>query len=237
MKSRDYTALDRLILGFEKATGVAGSDGAGDGAPAGAGMMGRGVHTDTDAGSRERGFEPGFAAGDALLEDTDKRRSAALMRVNHAGEVAAQALYAGQAMTASNEQVRSAMLQAAAEEGAHLSWCATRVRELDSHLSYLTPLWYFGSFAIGALAGVAGDKWNLGFVMETERQVVQHLDKHLQLLPEQDHKSRKLLQQMRRDELQHAATARAAGGAELPGPVRILMRCCAKVMTGVAYRV
>ena len=159
------------------------------------------------------------------------------MRVNHAGEVAAQALYAGHAFAARDGQVRDAMLQAAAEEGEHLDWCEARVRELDSHVSYLTPLWYFGSFAIGAAAGAAGDKWSLGFVMETERQVVEHLDRHLALLPEQDHKSRAILQQMRRDEMQHASVARDAGGAELPPPLRALMRCCAKVMTGTAYRV
>ena len=200
MKSRDYTALDRLIMGFAKVRP-----------------------------------EPRPVLQDTSLADTEKRRSAALMRVNHAGEVAAQALYAGHAVTARDERVRAAMLQAAAEEGDHLSWCATRVGELDSHVSYLTPVWYFGSFAIGALAGAAGAKWNLGFVMETERQVVQHLDKHLGLLPEQDQKSRDILQQMRRDELQHASAAQAAGGVELPRPVRTLMRGCAKVMTGAAY--
>ena len=131
--------------------------------------------------------------------------------------------------------MRDAMLQAAAEEGEHLDWCEARVRELDSHVSYLTPLWYFGSFAIGAAAGAAGDKWSLGFVMETERQVVEHLDRHLELLPEQDRRSRSILQQMRRDEMQHASVARDAGGAELPLPLRVLMRCCAKVMTGTAY--
>ena len=200
MKSRDYTALDRLIMGFAKVRP-----------------------------------EPRPVVQDTSLADTEKRRSAALMRVNHAGEVAAQALYAGHAVTARDERVRAAMLQAAAEEGDHLSWCATRVGELDSHVSYLTPVWYFGSFAIGALAGAAGAKWNLGFVMETERQVVQHLDQHLGLLPEQDQKSRDILQQMRRDELQHASAAQAAGGVELPRPVRTLMRGCAKVMTGAAY--
>lgn len=163
------------------------------------------------------------------------RRSAALMRVNHAGEVAAQALYAGHAVAATDAALRESMLQAAEEEGDHLSWCESRVRELGSRVSHLTPAWYFGSFAIGALAASSGEKWNLGFVMETERQVVEHLDRHLALLPEQDLKSRAVLQQMRADELQHASTARAAGAAELPRPLRLLMRCCAKVMTGGAY--
>ena len=248
MKSRDYTALDRLIMGFERVTGGAGGDGFVDRTPAGAGMThaGEAAHSGevahAGAGAHGAGVmnaedrASGEGVTDVPPRDADKRRSAALMRVNHAGEVAAQALYAGQAATARTEQVRAAMLQAAAEEGAHLSWCQTRIRELDSHISYLTPLWYFGSFAIGALAGVAGDRWSLGFVMETERQVVQHLDKHLQLLPERDHKSREILQQMRRDELQHAGAARAAGAAELPGAVRVAMRCCAKIMTGTAYR-
>lgn len=200
MKKRDYTALDQLIMGFEKVTSEAGP-----------------------------------VLRDTFLKDTEKQRSAALMRVNHAGEVAAQALYAGHAAVARDGRVRTAMLQAAADEGDHLHWCRQRVRELDSHVSYLTPAWYFGSFAIGALAGAAGDKWNLGFVMETERQVVQHLDKHLQLLPEQDRKSRVILQQMRQDELQHASAAQSAGAAELPRPLRMAMRCCAQVMTGVAY--
>ena len=131
--------------------------------------------------------------------------------MNHAGEVAAQALYAGHAVAAKDARVRDAMLQAAAEEGEHLDWCEARVRELDSHVSYLTPLWYFGSFAIGAAAGAVGDKWSLGFVMETERQVVEHLDRHLELLPEQDRRSRSILQQMRRDEMQHASVARGRG--------------------------
>ena len=165
------------------------------------------------------------------------RHSAALMRVNHAGEVAAQALYTGHAVTAKDATVRESMLQAAAEESDHLYWCESRVRELDSHVSYLTPVWYFGSFAIGAAAAAVGDKWGLGFVMETERQVVEHLDRHLELLPEQDRKSRSILQDMRRDELQHASVAEAAGAVELPGPLQVMMRCCAKVMTTTAYRV
>ena len=202
MSARNYTALDHLVLGFEKARAQS--------AP---------VLREAPPGEAER------------------RRSAALMRVNHAGEVAAQALYAGHAVTARDGRVRAAMLQAAAEEADHLRWCRDRVAELGSRISYLTPAWYFGSFAIGALAGAAGDRWNLGFVMETERQVVQHLDRHLARLPEQDQKSRTLLQQMRRDEMQHASMARAAGAAELPWPVRALMRGCAKMMTSVAYRV
>ena len=228
MNSRDYSALDHLIMGFEKVKGVASGDSLPDWIPACARM------TKGDAGmtNEDKGMT---REDDGITKNADRVRSAALMRVNHAGEVAAQALYAGHAVAARDAQVRDAMLQAASEEGEHLDWCEARVRELDSHVSYLTPLWYFGSFAIGAAAGAAGDKWSLGFVMETERQVVEHLDRHLELLPEQDRRSRSILQQMRRDEMQHASIARDAGGAELPLPLRALMRCCAKVMTGTAY--
>ena len=209
MTDREYTPLDRLILGFDK---VASAFNAGDRRPSPADEL------------------PGRA-----MHEAEQRRSAALMRVNHAGEVAAQALYAGHALAARDAARRESMLQAAEEESDHLSWCEDRVRELGSHVSYLTPVWYFGSFAIGAAAGLAGEKWNLGFVMETERQVVEHLDRHLALLPEQDGKSRAVLERMRADELQHASAARAAGAAKLPRPVRFIMRCCAKVMTGSAY--
>ena len=214
MNSRDYNALDHLIMGFEKVRGAASGGSLSD-------------RISACAGTTKEGEE--------LMADEDSVRSAALMRVNPAGEVAAQALYAGHAVAARDARVRDAMLQAASEEGEHLDWCETRVRELDSHVSYLTPLWSFGSFAIGAATGAAGDKWSLGFVMETERQVVEHLDRHLELLPEQDRRSRSILQQMRRDEMQHASVARDAGGAELPLPLRALMRCCSKVMTGTAY--
>ena len=239
MNSRDYSALDHLIMGFEKVRGVASGDSLFDWIPACAGMTKGGLGKTeeggsvAEAGGRRR--NPAHGVSDPSGSDEDRARSAALMRVNHAGEVAAQALYAGHAVAAGDARVRDAMLQAAAEEGEHLDWCEARIRELDSHVSYLTPLWYFGSFAIGAAAGAAGDKWSLGFVMETERQVVEHLDRHLELLPEQDRRSRSILQQMRRDEMQHASVARDAGGAELPPPLRVLMRCCAKVMTGTAY--
>lgn len=243
MNSRGYSALDHLIMGFEKVKGVASGDSLPDWIPACAGM----TPVSTRAGCGDAGMtneDKGMTREDDRMTpvftgagcgDADRARSAALMRVNHAGEVAAQALYAGHAVAARDARVRDAMLQAAAEEGEHLDWCEARVRELDSHVSYLTPLWYFGSFAIGAAAGAAGDKWSLGFVMETERQVVEHLDRHLELLPEQDRRSRSILQQMRRDEMQHASVARDAGGTELPLPLRALMRCCAKVMTGTAY--
>ena len=209
MNKRAYSPVDELIMGFDKAISA--------------------------FNSADKRPNPADDVPDAQVRGAEKRRSAALMRVNHAGEVAAQALYAGHAVAARDADVRDSMLQAAAEESDHLYWCETRVKELDSHVSYLAPVWYFGSFAIGAAAGLSGDKWNLGFVMETERQVVEHLDKHLELLPEQDRKSRTILQQMRRDEQQHASVAQAAGAVELPRPLRIMMRCCAKVMTSTAY--
>ncbi len=157
------------------------------------------------------------------------------MRVNHAGEVAAQALYAGQALVAKEPGVRHSLQQAAAEERDHLHWCEERVVALNSHVSYLNPIWYTGSFAIGAMAGLLGEKWSLGFVLETERQVVAHLDRHLSQLPENDHKSRQILEQIREDELTHAGDALAAGAAELPEPVKVSMGYCARVMTTTAY--
>jgi ubiquinone biosynthesis monooxygenase Coq7 len=169
------------------------------------------------------------------LSDAERREAAGLMRVNHAGEVAAQALYHGQALVARSEATRAMLLQAAREETDHLAWCETRLKELHSHPSLLNPLWYAGSFAIGALAGVMGDRTSLGFVMETERQVEGHLDEHLGRLPPTDSRSRAILKTMRTDEIAHGANARAAGGAELPSPVRALMRRVARVMTSTAY--
>jgi ubiquinone biosynthesis monooxygenase Coq7 len=161
---------------------------------------------------------------------------AGLLRVDHAGEVCAQALYQGQALTARRADVRSRLEQAAREENDHLAWCGRRLEELGSHRSLLNPLWYAGSFAIGALAGLAGDRWSLGFLAETERQVVRHLDGHLADLPPDDMKSRAILEQMREDEGRHATTAVDAGAAELPGAVKGLMAGVSRVLTAVAYR-
>jgi len=161
--------------------------------------------------------------------------SSRLMRVNHAGEISAQALYHAQALTAKSPQVALAMQQAAAEENDHLAWCEQRLKELDEHTSYLNPLWYMGSFMMGICAGLAGDKWNLGFLAETERQVVNHLDKHLAELPLDDQKSRLILEQMREDEAHHATTACTAGAAELPVVIKKMMRGFSKVMTQTAY--
>jgi ubiquinone biosynthesis monooxygenase Coq7 len=157
------------------------------------------------------------------------------MRVDHAGEVSAQALYQGQGLTARDPVVREKMQQSADEEIDHLVWCRERLQELDSRTSYLDPLWYVGSFTLGALAGLCGDAWSLGFVAETERQVVQHLDSHLHRLPAGDDRSRRILVQMREDEQHHGTVALEAGARELPSPVRRLMRLCSRVMTTTAY--
>jgi ubiquinone biosynthesis monooxygenase Coq7 len=169
------------------------------------------------------------------LNESEQRASARLMRVNHSGEVSAQALYQGQALTAKLPQVRQAMEQAALEENDHLIWCKQRIDELGSHTSFLNPLWYTGSFIIGASAGKLGDKWSLGFVAETEKQVVNHLDEHLSKMAPQDVKSRAVLEQMKEDELHHGTTAMEAGGAELPLPVKKAMGIVSKLMTKTSY--
>ncbi|WP_137937997.1 2-polyprenyl-3-methyl-6-methoxy-1,4-benzoquinone monooxygenase [Chitinivorax sp. B] len=172
---------------------------------------------------------------DALLTDEEKRQAAALMRVNHVGEVCAQALYQGQALTARDPETRKALEHAAWEETEHLAWTERRIADLGGRKSLLNPVWYTGSLTIGVLAGLIGDKWNLGFLAETERQVCKHLDSHLSKLPVTDAKSRAILVQMRDDEAQHAATAVQYGAADLPLPVRGLMKLSSKVMTGTAY--
>jgi len=170
-----------------------------------------------------------------VLTDGEKREAAGLMRVNHAGEVAAQALYHGQAAFARNPATRALLLQAAREEADHLGWCQQRLSELGSRPSVLGPLWYAGSFAIGALAAALGDRISLGFVAETERQVEGHIDSHLERLPAADTRSRTILEAMRQDEIQHGEAAISAGGGELPAPARALMRGTARVMTFTSY--
>ena len=160
-----------------------------------------------------------------------------MMRVNHAGEVCAQALYQGQALTARRKETRDQMKQASDEENDHLAWCRQRLKELGGHTSLLNPLWYTGSFAIGAVSGLIGDKWSLGFLAETEHQVVNHLERHLQKLPPDDSKSRLILEQMKLDEAQHETSAHNAGAADLPEPVKKLMELASIVMTTTAYRV
>jgi len=160
-----------------------------------------------------------------------------MMRVNHAGEVCAQALYQGQALTARRIETRDQMKQASDEENDHLAWCRQRLDELGGHTSLFNPLWYTGSFAIGAASGLIGDKWSLGFLAETEHQVVKHLERHLRKLPSGDGKSRLILEQMKLDEAQHETSAHAAGATDLPEPVKKLMELASKVMTTTAYRV
>ena len=169
------------------------------------------------------------------LDDAERRRAAALMRVNHAGEVAAQALYHGQFLAVRRAGLRQTLERAAAEENDHLDWCRERVKELGSRTSRLGALWYLGSFLIGAAAGAAGDRASLGFLAETERQVVRHLDDHLARLPERDAKSRAVLAAMRRDEAAHAGAAMAGGALPLPKPLRRVMRALSRIMTTTAW--
>ncbi|MEJ2554078.1 MAG: 2-polyprenyl-3-methyl-6-methoxy-1,4-benzoquinone monooxygenase [Gammaproteobacteria bacterium] len=212
MDGRDYSPFDQLLMHMDKAVRT---------------VFGTPPHTERP--------NPAQVQPEAELAADERRQVAGLMRVNHAGEVSAQALYQGQALTAKLTAVRAKMERAALEENDHLAWCEQRLKELDSHTSVLNPLWYAGSFTIGALAGAAGDKWSLGFVVETERQVVKHLEEHLERLPAQDHKSRAILEQMKEDEAHHATTALEAGSAELPGAVKRLMRLTSKIMTVTAY--
>ena len=205
--------LDRLITEFDRALRAVA-----------------GVHRATRP-------SPAGDLSEAEIDDSEKRHAAALMRVNHVGEVCAQALYQGQALTARNESNRSALERAALEEEDHLAWSADRIRELGGRPSLLNPLWYAGSLAIGALAGALGDRWSLAFLAETERQVEEHLSGHLHSLPAQDARTRAVVEAMRADEARHRSAAIELGAAELPAPARAAMRIASKVMTTVAYRV
>ncbi|MBU3059717.1 2-polyprenyl-3-methyl-6-methoxy-1,4-benzoquinone monooxygenase [Pseudomonas indica] len=180
---------------------------------------------------------PGIVQPDAELNESDARHVAGLMRINHTGEVCAQALYQGQALTAKLPEVRSAMEQAADEEIDHLAWCEQRIRELGSHPSVLNPLFYGLSFGVGAMAGLISDRVSLGFVAATEDQVCKHLDEHLDQLPQEDRKSRAILEQMRIDEEQHSTAALEAGGLRFPAPVKFGMTLLSKVMTKSTYRI
>ena len=210
--SRDYTPFDHLIGNFDQALRT---------------VFGQPLVTGR--------ADPSDQVTEQTLSPTERQESARFMRINHTGEVCAQALYQGQALTAKLDAVRNSMEQAAREENDHLAWCERRVATLGEHTSYLNPLFYAGSFALGALAGVLGDKWSLGFVAETERQVVRHLDDHLIRMAPQDRKSRAILEQMKLDELRHGTVAAEAGGTELPVPVKRLMQAMSKVMTGTTY--
>ena len=210
--NRQYSALDELVMRLHKAVQAFVPPAPADARPNPAGDM-----------------------PNPALDVSAQRHAAGLMRVNHAGEVAAQALYRGQASTARDPQVREHLLAAAAEEQAHLQWCEERLIELHDGPSKLDPLWYAGSYAIGALAGLAGDRWSLGFVEETEKQVSEHLQTHLEKLPEQDAKSRAIVEAMQQDEERHGREAADAGARALPKPVQELMRGVAKLMTRSAY--
>jgi 3-demethoxyubiquinol 3-hydroxylase len=177
---------------------------------------------------------PAESAPETVVAAEERRRIASLMRINHAGEIAAQALYHGQAAIAREPATRDALLAAAREEGDHLAWCAGRIEELGGRTSLLNPFWYGGSFAIGALAASMGDATSLGFVAETERQVVEHLESHLAQLPAGDERTRAIISQMRTDEAHHGGAAMSAGGRPLPLPVRAMMKLTAKVMTNTA---
>jgi ubiquinone biosynthesis monooxygenase Coq7 len=178
---------------------------------------------------------PAEAEAEVELDGELRRRAAALMRVNHCGEVCAQALYQGQSLASSNEELKAALAQAAREEADHLAWSAQRIRELGDRPSLLNPLWYAGSLALGYLAGKLGERWNLGFLAETERQVGQHLQGHLERLGGRDAKTGALIEAMQREEAGHRRTAEALGARELPGPVKRGMRCAARLMTTASY--
>jgi ubiquinone biosynthesis monooxygenase Coq7 len=178
---------------------------------------------------------PGLPAAAGPLDEGRRRQVAGLMRVNHAGEVAAQGLYHGQALTARSESIRATLCRAAEEEGDHLAWCHDRLDELGSRTSLLNPVWYAGSVAFGAMAGLFGDRISLGFMAETERQVEGHLEGHLARLPDDDQRSRAIIEQMKADEIRHGQSAHDAGGETLPAPVPQLMRLTARIMTGTAY--
>ncbi len=180
---------------------------------------------------------PGEELPDGRLDERQRRHVEGLMRVDHTGEVCAQALYQGQALTARDRRVAGRLMQAAEEENDHLIWCEQRLEELGGRKSLLNPLWYLASLGIGAAAGLAGDRLSLGFLAETERQVVRHLEEHLASLPPQDRRSRAVLEQMKLDEGEHAATAVRMGAKELPPPLKLMMKLQSKVMTTTAYRI
>ena len=213
MNARTLSPLDRLLAGLERAL-------------------------ETVAGSPEASrASPAEAFNESDMDDAERRHAAGLMRINHTGEVCAQALYDGQAALARGEENRAHLQHAAAEETDHLAWCAERLKELDSRPSLLNPLWYAGSYVIGAAAALAGDPVSLGFVVETERQVEAHLEEHLDKLPPQDERSRAVLTQMQADEVRHAHEAKLRGGIDLPFPIPGLMHLSSLVMKAVAYRV
>ncbi|MDX2164642.1 MAG: 2-polyprenyl-3-methyl-6-methoxy-1,4-benzoquinone monooxygenase [Gammaproteobacteria bacterium] len=189
-------------------------------------------HVDATEKSRST---PGHSLPGSGLTPDEKKHVAGLMRVNYAGEVCAQALYQGQALTARNPELKIKLTQAGLEEEDHLRWCQSRIHELNSHVSFLNPLWYAGSFSLGVIAGLCGDKWNLGFLEETEKQVTAHLEDHLTKLPKADLRTHAILTQMRNEEAEHANLAHNIGAAELPNPIKSAMNFVSRIMTSTAY--
>ncbi len=212
MTTRRYSPIDRFIIGADNALRT---------------MFGRPPTTER--------VNPAARLSEADLSESERRHVASLMRVNHTGEVCAQALYQGQALTARLPETRKRMDRSALEENDHLAWCESRLQDLGDRKSLLNPIFYAGSFAMGAAAGLAGDRWSLGFVVETERQVEDHLDDHLAQVPERDERTRAVLEQMKADEIHHAQVAKAAGGADLPAPIRLAMQLTSRVMTRTVY--
>jgi 3-demethoxyubiquinol 3-hydroxylase len=212
MTTRKYNIADHFLIGFDNAVRT---------------LIGRPQVTERQ--------NPAEGIEEAELSDQERDLTARLMRINHTGEVCAQALYQGQALTARLPEVREQMERAAQEENDHLAWCENRLDELNDRKSLLNPLWYASSFMLGAAAGLAGDKWSLGFVAETEHQVESHLEDHINQIPQQDKKSHAVLEQMKIDEAQHATMALDAGGASLPYPIRIAMNLTSKVMTKAVF--
>ncbi len=212
-KNLHHSFLDRALIGFDQA-----------------------LRTCTPGASQGLRGSPAAATAEQELSDTQRKHAAGLMRINHTGEVCAQALYQGQAATAKLDEVRHSMEEAAAEEVDHLSWCEQRLEQLESRTSLFNPLWYGLSYGIGAAAGLAGDRWSLGFVAETEKQVCEHLREHLAELPAEDTRSRAILEQMIKDEEQHGEAALAAGGAALPTPAKWAMSAMSQLMKKTTYR-
>ncbi|MES9944808.1 MAG: 2-polyprenyl-3-methyl-6-methoxy-1,4-benzoquinone monooxygenase [Candidatus Thiodiazotropha sp.] len=208
MNKRRFNSADQLMIGIDSALRT---------------LFGRPQVTER--------ANPAEALDDVEMSDEERDLTARLMRINHTGEVCAQALYQGQALTAKLPQIRDTMERAAQEENDHLAWCESRLDELDNRKSLLNPFWYAGSFLIGATAGLAGDKWSLGFVAETEHQVEAHLNEHINRIPVQDQKSLAILEQMKEDEIHHATVALEAGGADLPAPIKAAMKLTSKLMT------
>lgn len=213
MPNRYYSPLDKFIIEFDQ-------------------MLRHITANDTIPPIRP---SPALDQPQSHLTGEQKNHIAGLMRVNHAGEISAQALYRAQAFTARNAKIQEKMRQSAEEEIDHLAWCETRLQELNSHTSYLNAVWYAGSWLIGAFMGAIGDQWSLGFVVETERQVVKHLKEHLEQLPKEDARTRAILQQMETDESYHATVALDAGAFELPETMKTLMRWTSQIMTNTAY--